>query len=411
MAIRDSLPLLREHSFGRLFAARLGSEFGNSMAPVAIAFGVLEMTGSASSMGIVVSCQIAAQALFQLLGGAWADRGSRRAMMVRADCLAAVTQGTMAFLLVTGRAEIWMLCGLMATNGLAMALHNPAAQGLIPQVVPGDRLQPANALLGVARSGAHALGAACAGILVATVGSGWALAVDAATFGASAALVLGMRPRAQVRGEPTTLLRDLRLGWDEFVAHRWLWVIVLQFSLVVAASEGTMAVVGPTVAKRLLGGATDWGWIVSGFGFGTLAGGFVAMRVHFARPMYAATLLVLTFALPSLLLSGPAPLAVLIAGAFVSGVCGQLFAVLWFTALQVHVAPEALSRVSAYDHLGSIALAPLGVVAAGVLLETIGPRTTLWIAAAAILLPTFTALTVREVRELRSGPGGAAGAA
>ncbi len=70
---------------------------------------------------------------------------------------------------------------------------------------------------------------------------------------------------------------------------------------------------------------------------------------------------------------------------------GQIFAVLWYTTLQQKVPAHMLSRVSAYDHLGSIALAPLGIVVAGFLFELIGYRTTLWVAAIRVIVPTAAA--------------------
>ncbi len=394
--------MLREPDFARLFVARLVSAVGSAMAPIAIAFGVLDLTGSASQVGMVVSAQIVAQLLFQLVGGALADRGSRQTMMVAADVLAMTAQSVMAFLLLTGTATVPLLMGLMSANGIAFAMHHPSMVGLIPQIVDPSRLQPANSLLAVAQSGAFAVGAAAAGLLVATVGAGWAMAVDAGTFAVSALLIGLLHPRPQARSEPSTLIRDLREGWREFTAHTWLWAIVLQFSLVVAAHEGVFAVLGPTVSKRQLGGAADWGIIAGAFGVGTVIGALLSMRLRVERPMLVASLLVFGFAIPALLLSVPAPVPVIAVGALVHGICGQGFGVLWYTTLHTRVAPEALSRVSAYDHMGSIALAPVGVIAAGAALEAIGSRPTLWIAAAMIVVPTLLVLCVRDVRTLRT---------
>ena len=372
------------------------------MAPIAMAFGVLELTGSPTAMGLVIAAQAGAQVVFQLLGGALADRSSRKRMLVLSDLLAMTSQFAMALLLLNHTSSVTPLMALMALNGVAFALHWPSFVGLLPQVVQRHELQSANALLSLAQSGAFGLGAACAGILVATVGPGWAIAVDAATFGTSAILIMGLRPRSQQRAASVSLVRDLLEGWREFTSHRWLWAIVLQFTLLVAAMEACYGIVGPIVAKRHLGGPADWGWIVSAFGVGLMAGGLIAFRVRVERPMLVATLCMFPAALPLLLLSGPAPLWLIIAGAFINGIGTELFGVLWNTTLQTHVAPEALSRVSAYDVLGSIALAPLGMAAAGPLVEAIGTSPTLWIGAALIILPTAAVLAVPEVRTLRT---------
>ncbi len=190
--------------------------------------------------------------------------------MVAANLLALTSQGAIAFLMITGEARVVELAVLMAITGAAFALHFPAAMGLVPLVVDAEKLQSANALLSLARSGALSLGAASAGVLVATVGAGWAMAIDAATFGVAAVLVASLRPRAQRRSARSSLLLDLRHGWREFTSHRWLWTVVLQFTVMFAAWQASFAVVGPIVAKRLLGGPTDWGLIAGAYGAGLL---------------------------------------------------------------------------------------------------------------------------------------------
>jgi len=403
---RAGLAQLREPDFARLFGARFVSAFGSAMAPVAMAFAVLDLTGSARQVGMVIASQTAAQVAVQLFGGALADRWSRQRLMVTADVLACTSQATMAWLLLAGEPRVGWLMALMAMSGVAFALHWPASVGLVPQVVERERLQSANALFSLAQSGAISLGGACAGVIVALSDAGWAIAVDAASFAVSAALVAGLRPRPQQRSPGESLLHELRVGWHEFVSHRWLWTIVLQFSLVVAAWSGGFLVMGPVVAERSLGGASTWGWVAGAFGAGLLAGGLLGMRLALRRPLLVATLGVFTFALPLALLAGPAPAPLIAAGAFVAGAGWELFGVLWFTALHQHVAPEALSRVSAYDILGSIALAPLGEALAGPLLEGLGAGPALWLAVALIVAPTVAVLGVREVRTLRSAAGG-----
>jgi MFS family permease len=404
----DGLAQLRDPSFARLFAARFVSSFGTAMAPVAMAFGVLELTGSASQVGLVIATQTAATVATVLFGGALADRWSRKRVWVGSDLLAATSQTAMAFLFLSGNAPVWGLCGLMAVNGLAFAFLGPASVGMIPQVVERPKLQSANALLSLASSGAIGLGGACAGVLVAVFGAGWAIAVDALTFAISAALLVGVRPRPQEHAGGASLLHQLREGWREFTSHRWLWAIVVQFSLLMAAWGGGFFVIGPVVAERALGGAAAWGWVTGAMGVGLVAGGILGMRLTFRRPMLVATLATFTFAVPLLLLMAPAPVEWIAAGAFLAGLGGQLFGVLWFTALHTHVAPEALSRVSAYDHMGSIVLMPLGEAAAGPLYEALGADRALLLAAFFIVVPTLAVLGVREVRtlsnEARPGP-------
>jgi len=386
-----------------VFAARSISAFGTAMTPVALPFAVLEdLGGSAGDVGLVIAAGSGAQILVQIFGGALADRGSRKRQVVGADALAALVQGLLATLLLAGGASLPVMIPLQVLIGVSFALHWPAAIGLVPLVVEREKLQPANALLSIAGSTAIGLGAAAGGLLAARFGAGTALAVDAASFAASALLVAGIRTRPQERHAAASLLAELRTGWREFTSHRWLWAIVLQFTVMMTGWFGAFAVVGPVVAQRSLGGAEAWGAIAAAYGFGMIAGGFVALRVHFPRPMLAATLTCFGHALVPLLLVTPSPVAWIAAGAFVAGVGVEIFGVLWNTALHTHVAPEALSRVSAYDVVGSIALVPLGEVLAGLSVEAFGPPATLLAAAVAIVLPTAAVLLVPEVRHLRN---------
>jgi MFS family permease len=386
-----------------LFAARSISAFGTGMTPVAVPFAVLENLGGAPrEVGYVVAAGATAQILAQLFGGALADRGSRKRQMVGADALAALAQGLFATLLLSGRASLPAAIALQALIGIAFALHWPAMVGLVPLVAPREQLQPANALLAIAHSTALGLGAAAGGLIAASLGAGVALAVDASSFAASALLIAGVRTAPQLRSATASLWAQLRAGWHEFTAHRWLWTIVLQFTLMMIGWFGVYAVVGPIVAQRSLGGAEAWGAIAAAHGFGLVAGGLVALRVHFPRPMLAATLTCFANALLPLLLIAPSALAWIVAGAFVIGVGNEVFSVLWNTTLHTRVAPEALSRVSAYDVVGSIALVPLGQVAAGFAVEAFGPPLTLLAATLAIVLPTAAVLFVPEVRQLRN---------
>jgi predicted MFS family arabinose efflux permease len=394
---------LRDPGFARVFAARLVSAFGTAMTPVALPFAVLEdLSGTPRQVGLVIAAGAAAQIGVQLFGGAFADRGSRKRQMVGADAVAALAQGLLAALLLSGSATLATVIGLQLVIGVSFGFHFPAAVGLVPLVVERDELQPANALLSIAHSTAIGLGAAAGGLLAASFGAGTALAADAATFALSALLVAGVRTRPQARSASATLWAELRAGWNEFTSHRWLWTIVLQFTVMTTGWFGTFAVVGPIVAERSLGGAGAWGTIASAFGFGLVAGGLFMLRAHFERPMLVATITCFGGALLPLTLFSPSPLPWIAVGAFAAGAGFEIFSVLWNTALHTRVAPEALSRVSAYDAVGSIALVPLGEVLAGFSVEAIGaPDTLLW-AAAAIIVPTALVLLVPEVRHLRN---------
>lgn len=402
--LAGGLRLLRNPNIRRLFVAYMTTYVGNAMAPIAMAFGVLDLTGSTRDAAIVIAAPTLAAIVVLLIGGVVADRSSRHKIMYRAEFVSMACQLAMAYLFISAQASVPLLTGLMLINGVAMAFHVPAATGIIIQLVPREELQNANAILGIARNGAFAGGAALGGLLVATIDAGPTLLLDAITFGISGILVMRMRPGAQTNEARTSVFNELKLGWREFTRHTWLWVIVVQFSLIVGAMEALLGLVGPAIARESMGGASTWGFIAASFGAGTLLGGLIAMQIRPRYPMRLGTCLVFAFAAVPIALFYAAPLAVVIGAALLSGISGQIFGVLWYTTLQIKVPGEMLSRVSAYDHLGSIALAPLGIVTAGFLFEAIGPQATLLIIIATIALPTCAALLVHDVRHMQHAP-------
>ena len=278
--VREGLALLRRPNFAKLFAAYLITHTGSAIAPIAIAFGVLDLTGSTSTAAYVVAAPVVAMIVILLVGGTLADRSSRQRIMVWADIISALAQGSIAALFIFGEATVPLLIALMLINGSAVAFHAPSSVGFIPQVVAAHELQAANSLLGTARSSAITLGAALAAVLISMVGVGWTLAIDGVSFALAAWLIGSLKVREQVKTEHATILEDLRLGWHEFIAHQWLWTIVVQFAVLVAGVEALFALIGPATARDVLGGPRDWGFIMACFGGGTIIGGLLSMRIH-----------------------------------------------------------------------------------------------------------------------------------
>jgi MFS family permease len=360
---------------------------------------VLDLTGSKADLGFVLAARALPQVLFLLVGGIWADRLPRHQVMVVSSIVSGASQGAIALLLLTHHARIWHLVALAALNGASSAFFFPASQGVIPQVVADDVRQQANALLRLALNVALIGGSAFGGFLVAAIGSGWAIAFDAATFGVAALFIGALRlPPGHL--EAASFLDDLREGWLEFRGRTWLWTIVLQFSVVNAALTGAFNVLGPDVAQRDLGGAGPWGIVLAAQNVGFVAGGLLALRFRPRRMLLVATLAVLAGG-PSLIALGiPLPLLAIAGFTFVSGVGIETFSVLWDTTMQQEIPPAKLSRVYSYDALGSFVLIPIGVAVVGPLAEVVGTRAALFGAAGLLYAATLPVLAVREVRTL-----------
>jgi MFS family permease len=399
--VPEALGALRERSFRLLFAGQAVSLLGDGMVPVALAFAVLEISGSPSALGLVLAARVLPTVVLLLVGGVVADRVSRRRVMIAADIARTLAQGAMAALLIAGVAEVWMLAVLAAAGGAATAFFEPAATGLVPMTVSTSRLQQANALLGLSRAAGAIAGPAIAGILVATVGPGAALAVDGATFAVSAAFLMALRVSPVIQAPSAAFISELREGWQEFRARDWVWGIVLVASLANMLTAGYQ-VLGPVIADQELGGVAAWATISTAFGVGSFVGGALILRRRVNRPLLVAVVVGALWVVPWFLLAIPAPTAVIAAGAFLGGVGLIVFNALWQASIQEHIPARALSRVSAYDWLGSLALAPVGVALVGPIAATLGVQTTLLVCAVLATALNAWALTIPGVRNLRS---------
>jgi MFS family permease len=394
---------LKERRFRLLWLGQTTSTLGDGLVPVALAFAVIQtLDGSATDLGIVLAAQTLPLVVFVLAGGVWADRLPRQMVMLVSDVVRGVAQATMAILLLSGNAQLWQLVVLAAIYGTAQAFFQPAATGLVPATISSQRLQQANALLGLSRSLAFVVGPAVAGLVAAATNPGSVFVVDAATFAISAtSLALLRLPRGRREGERHSFFADLKGGWHELISHTWLWVIVVWAATFLGIVVAPWMTLGPVVAKQSLGGAAAWGLIAAGWGAGTVAGGVISLRWRPVRPMLACTLLVLLIAPAVALLALRAPAPMIAAAQAVGGVGMGIFSAVWQTTLQQHVPEEALSRVSAWDWMGSFLFLPLGLIAAGPISDLIGISTTLWIAVAWAVLSTLAVLLVPSVRNLR----------
>jgi len=408
MRMREKLDVLGEPGFRRLFLGRTTSLIGDGIAPIALAFAVLDMTGSATDLGIVLAVHGLTITALVLAGGVFADRISPRRAMLWADVTRTASTGAVAALLLAGVAEIWELALLYAITGAATALFNPASNAIVPQIVPGRRLQEANALLTFSRWAGKSVGPALAGILLALGSPGTALAADAANFAVSAACLWGVRApgvRGEEEGEP--FLAELRHGWREFSSRSWMVAIIISASISNAIFYPIFQVLGPTVAKESLGGSSSWALIAALWGVGGLLGGIVAIGVRPRRPLLVSEGFVALIALPVFALAVPTSTAIIAAAALLAGGTVSLAEILYETTAAQHIPPQSLSRVIAYDWFGSLALEPLTLALIGPLAAGIGISTTLWLGALAMTLCQLCVLLVPSIRHLeaRTEPG------
>jgi MFS family permease len=395
----------RRPSFRLLVIGQGVSSVGDGVAPIALSFAVLELTGSIRDLGIVLAARSLPLIVFVLAGGVLADRLPRKAVMMASDLVRAGAQAACAVLLLSGVAHIWELAALQALYGGARAFFGPASTGIVPELVDAGELQEANSLMGIAENLSSIVGPALGGVVVVAAGSGWGLAFDAAAFVVSAVSLALMRLADVSRPARRSAVAELREGWQAFAGRRWLWASVASLPLILVVVFAPLDVLGPEVAKAHLGGAGAWAAISTAMGIGAALGGVVGFRWHPRYPLRAAFLLTLAGE-PALLvlLARHELLGAIIGFGLVAGLTATVFNVLWFTALQREVPADQLSRVSSWDEIGSNLLNPIGLALVGPFALAVGISTTLYIAAGLSVLITLSVVSVRAVRDFQLSP-------
>ncbi|MFC1442277.1 MFS transporter [Streptacidiphilus sp. N1-10] len=406
--------LLGLPNFRWFFTGQLVSLLGSSMAPVALAFAVLNASGSTGDLGIVVTARMVPLLGFLLLGGAVADRFPRRTVLLLANLGSGVTQGGVAALLLTGSYSLGPIAALSLLNGVLDAFTTPALRGVLPQLVDRERLRQANALLGSMRNATKILGPSLSGVLVVAFGGGPAIAFDALTFLLAALCLarLSLTDRMPAaRG--TGMLTSLREGWTEFRRIRWVWTVALSFCVINLVQVGTWQILGPSLTKQVSGEAA-WGFVLSARGVGLLLTSALMYRVtvrHLLRLGQSVTAL---GALPLLALGAGLHAPWLIAAAFVAGLGSSVVGIGWDTSLQEHVPAGVLSRVSSFDDLLSYLAIPIGQLSVGPLAHAFGGFRVATTAGVVYAVAAVAPLASAAVRRLPHGdpePDGATPAA
>ncbi len=395
-------PVLAYRDFRLLLADRLLAPAAFAFSLVGVSFAVLYTTGSTADLSYVLAAQIAPSLVFTLVGGVFADRFPPQWIIVAANCMIAVGEGAFGLLVLAGHPQLWQMLLLETLSGTGMAIFYPAAQAVVPRLVPGDLVQEAFAISRLAMNAGQMGGAVVAGLCVAAFGPGWALLACGVGMLGSVPMLLSIRTARNIRVQSTGMLRELREGWSEFRSHTWLWVIVAQFGVILMAWYGGFQILGPVVAKTDLGGPAAWGAITAAESVGLIAGGIVSLRFTPRRPMLFVVVIGAAIAISPISLAMLWPLPVICLAALGLGITMEIMMVQWTVALARHIPPGKLARVSSYDALGSVMAMPIGALIAGPLAAAIGVSATQYGAAALILVASALALIPRDVRTMRA---------
>jgi hypothetical protein len=409
--------LLADRRLRFVLIGLVGSSAANGLLPVTESFAVLQVTGSASKLGIVLSTQAAVGLLVNLLGGIAGDAWPRSRILIGSTVFRAAAAAALAVMLVTQAASFASILAISVGYGFANGFFGPVSAAVIPDVTAPGQLAAANALIGGLSSAAGIVAPALGGIVIAALGPGAGFGCESALLCVCAGSIALARIPAHARAAPArgtpartvrvhagraaarTVLGQLRDGWRVYLRLRWLWLLTLQWTAFALLVLAPLTVLGPDIALRFLGGPAAWGAISSCLTAGVVAGQFGAGRIRASRPLLVSAWLCPLGVAEAMALGVRAPVPVIAVAAVVSGLVMGVQFVIFQTMLQRTVPGPVLARVAAFDLIGSEIGQPAGYALAGPVGAAIGLRAVMTVGAAfavAVTLPFAFARTLRE---------------
>lgn len=393
---------LRLTNFRRFFLGEIVNTAGSSMSGVALAFAVLAISDSASALGWVAAAWTVPMVAFMLVGGALADRLPRALVLRGCNLVQGVVQAGAAVLVLSGHAQVWHLVVLQFLSGTVFAVSYPAFHGMVPILLPAEERKAAYLLIGQTESVLRMIGPALSGILVATVGPGWALAADAATYVVAAGFLSLVRlPFGERPDRQSSVIGDFRVGWSYARDLGWVIPVACCSLFFNALISGAVGVLGPVIADDTIG-SQGWGIARSGEAVGLFLTAFVLAKVTLRRPLLACVIGFAVHAALPMIVLGTAVATVPLTIAFVLGGAGlSVISLAWNLTVQEKVSEDMLSRVMAIDGFFSFVAMPVGQVLVGPAVAAFGNRTVELGAVALCVLVAAVGATRPAIRGLR----------
>lgn len=387
--------------FSWLASARFISNVGNGMSPIALAYGVLSIEGAGGSdLSLVMAARYFPLVAFMLFGGVIADRFQRNRLVGGSDVIGSIVVGVSALSFLGGFPHVGVLIAMGGLFGVLNALWWPAMSGVLPEILPKERLQEGNAVIGLMSNIGYISGTLIGGVLVATFNPGWAMLVDAISFLIAGLILWNLDLPSKSRVESPGIAHDLKVGWREFISRSWVVTMVFCFAFINMSFESMLQVLGPLNFNDPENGPRYWSLNLAGMTAGMMIGGFIVLKLKFKRPLFISMVLIAISVVWDFSLAFQLPLALCVLSAIFSGLTIEFFMVTWNTSLQTHIPEESYSRVNAYDALGSYGIAPIGVVIAGPLANYFGVSAMLITTGTLTFIAASASLLVKSVRNL-----------
>ncbi len=391
--------------FALLWSGQTVSRLGDSIFYIALAWLVVEKTGSATVMGTVLIFAFIPMLLFVLIGGVAVDRFSPMKVMFASDLLSGAVIGLVALLAYSNRLELWHIFLAALVFGFVAAFFQPAYTAIVPEITPPEALPSANSLTSLSGQLTGVIGPALGATIVALGGYPAAFALDGLSFFISAACLLPLIPLATKRAvnpQGASALRDLREGIRTVFASPWLWMTITLFALTNVTASAPWNVALPLLVQRNLHADVDTlGILYSVSSLGMIMGAVWIGRLAVIRRrgliLYGSAII---WGLGTLAFGLPIPIMAIGLAALIRGLVLSASNLVWTNMLQELVPRQVLGRVSSIDYLGSFVFLPLGYAIMGYATDQIGAPLVFVIGGALTAVPSLAGLLHPAIRNL-----------
>jgi MFS family permease len=396
------LQAFRSRDFRLLWIGQAISLLGDSAFLVALGWRTFTLTGSARSLGFVLTLQGVGLLSTVLVGGALADRYDRRTLMLVSDAARFAVIAVLVAVDVSGHLTIGSIAAIAFVEGLATGFFTPALGGLIPLVVEEPGLGSANALIGMARQGSFLIGPSVASLLYGFAGAAVVFGFNAVSYLVSFAFVYATRPRMAGRSAAEGTFREIGAGIRYVAGIPWLWLTISLFAFVLMFQWAPIQVLTPKLVREHFElGVGAYGLVFSLIGAGMIVGAvlFGQLNPRRRRGLLSYLIWMLNSVLVIVFALSPwYPLAV--GAAFLRGICIGFGVAVWETMLMELVPQHMLSRVVSLDWFGSLGLTPFGLLLVGAVSDLAAPGTIIALGACISICIIASGLCSRQIRTI-----------
>lgn len=394
--------LLEHRDFVLLWLSGLLVVIGSSAFPIALAVTVLDAGGTATTLGLILASRVLSSVILALAGGVWADRYKRKYIMISADLLRAILTVVLVFVTVTDL-PTWLIALVVFMMGAGEALGFPASGAILPSILPDRLLPEGNAWRAVTARVGAILGPALGGAMVALIGSEWTFLVTAVFFVVGTVLLIPIQEADFERTlTENTFVRELREGLTAVRRMPWVMWLIIMASLQLMVVVGAEVVLLPVVTREEFGGNFVYAAASVAAGLGGGIAALIWAKIKVPRPGLWSVISWMFFSLSLLVLVFPVHPWLVIGVYFIVGLSTEPFGVYWPTAIQREVPRELQARVFSVDHMGSLALMPLGMALVGPITEWVGMTEFLIFAVIFHVVTCFIVLFIPGVIDLKS---------